>query len=468
MTGKPYSARRRLVRRTLVCMVVILGMLGIGVHQVARHESEEIFSARLATSARVIEALVARQVEKATITQPIVIPLPPELEHATEHSPVKSGHPYETKIAFQVWSQRGTLLAKSATAPDVALGSLAPGFSKNSIHDELWEVFALQSGDVWVLAAEKEEVREEMVRELTTSTLAPLVVGGLLMVLAVNLVLYSGMNSLRTLADRISKREPESLAQIELSGIPEELAPVVNELNSLLGRVQGAFERERRFIDAAAHEIRTPIAAIQLHVQNAMRAETPQERESSLSEAIIGLRRTTKLAEQLLTFSRVAAKADGESFRKVSLNQVCAEIIGLQEPLLEQRGQTIGLEASQECQVMGDPYKLQQLLQNLIDNASLYGAPKGEIEVALAVLDGKVRLQVANDGSSIPDAEIDRIFMPYYRIPGQKSPGSGLGLSIVKEIAGQHKAVITVARKTDDQGSVISLTFPQAGAALPA
>lgn len=468
MSDKPYSARRRLVRRTLACMIVILGILGVAVHQVASHESEEIFSARLATSARVIEALVARQVEKATITQPIVIPLPAELEHSTDHYPVKAGHPYETKIAFQVWSERGELLAKSASAPDVALGALKPGFSRNSIHDESWEVFSLQSGSIWVLAAEKEEVREEMVTELATSTLAPLVVGGLLMVLAVNLVLYSGMSSLRTLAARIAKREPESLAQIELSGIPEELAPVVNELNSLLTRVQGAFERERRFIDAAAHEIRTPIAAIQLHVQNAMRAESAQEREGSLAEAVVGLRRTTKLAEQLLTFSRVAAKADGESFRTVSLNQVCAEIIGLQEPLLEQRGQTIGFDAQQECQVTGDPYKLQQLLQNLIDNASLYGAPGGDISVALTASQGQVRLAVANDGQAIPAEEVNRIFAPYYRIPGQKAAGSGLGLSIVKEIAEQHKAVIAVTTKADGQGSIISVTFPQAQAALAA
>lgn len=462
MSEKTYSVRRRLVRSTLLCMVVLLAILGVAVHEVARHESEEIFSARLATSARVLEALVARQLDKATVSHPIVIPLPPELEPAADHLPVKSGHPYETKIAFQVWGDSGELLARSASAPAAALGPLVSGFSSNDIHDEKWHVFTLQSGRIWIQAAEKDEIRQEMVTDLGTSMLVPLIAGGLLMVLAVNLVLFSSTSSLRTLAERISTREPESLAQIELSGIPEELSPVVNELNSLLHRVQAAFEREQRFIDAAAHEIRTPLAAIQLHVQNALRATNQPERESSLAEAIVGLRRTTKLAEQLLTLSRLAAKTDVEPFRPVSLNAICCEVIGLQEPLLAQRGQSLGFDAPEECLVTGDPYKLQRLLQNLLDNASQYGLPQGEIEVGIRKHNGSVLLQVSNDGAPIPAGEIDKIFAPYYRIPGQGSQGSGLGLSIVKQIAEQHEARIAVDRKADGQGCVISVRFPEA------
>lgn len=460
MTGKQYSIRRRLVTGTLVSMVLTLGGIGIVAHDRARHESEEIFSARLATSARVLEALVARQLEKATISHPIVIALPQELEQAPDDEPRAYGHPYETKIAFQVRNAQGVLLARSSSAPEAALGAMKAGFSQNMINDEVWQVFAIQSGDVWVFAAEKDEIRQEMVSELGMSILAPLAIGGLLMLVAVNLVLSRNTSALRELADRISKREPESLARIELPETPVELAPIVNELNGLLHRVQAAFEREQRFIDAAAHELRTPIAALQIHVQNALRADNLQERENSLAEALVGLRRTTKLAEQLLSFSRLKANVDTEIFEPVSLNQICRDVVAEQEPLLAQRGQTIGLDAPQECTVRGDRYKIRRLLQNLIDNASLYGSPHGDIQVELAKREGRVELRIANDGTPVPEEDLEKIYAPYYRVPGSIAIGSGLGLAIVKEIVAQHKAWVSMQTKMDGQGNIAIVSFP--------
>lgn len=467
MTTTRYSIRRRLVTGTLACMVLILGVIGYAVHDVARHESEEIFSARLATSARVLEALVARQIEMASITQPIVISLPKELENAAGDEPEDYGHPYETKIAFQVWDDEGTLLVKSALAPDTALGPLRAGFSRHSIGEDVWQVFALRSGKVWVFAAEKDEVRQELASELGTSILVPLAAGGVLMLLAVNFVLSFNTRSLRELANRIAKREPESLDKIELPETPAELAPIVLELNNLLDRVKAAFDREKRFIDAAAHEIRTPIAGLQVHIENAIRAQTAREREASLAEALVGLRRTTKLAEQLLAFSRITAHVDDEEFRLVSLNEVCREVITAQEPLLSQRGQGIGLDAQQECRVLGEPYKLQRLLQNLVDNASQYGMPEGEIQVEISKVSEGVLLRVCNDGEPVPAEEMEKIFTPYYRIPrressGNGTAGSGLGLAIVKQIAEQHKAKVSVQRKADGQGTVVSVLFPAA------
>ncbi|HEY0844423.1 MAG TPA: ATP-binding protein [Noviherbaspirillum sp.] len=464
MSGKQYSIRRRLVIGTLACMVLILGAIGMTAHQMATHESEEIFSARLATSARVLEALVARQIEKATITTPIVISLPRELEQASGDEPNPYGHPYETKIAFQVRDAQGHLLARSSSAPDAVFGPMKAGFSRHLIGGEPWEVFALQSGGVWIFAAEKSEVREEMASELGDSILAPLIIGGLLMLVAVNIVLSLNMTALRELADRISKREPESLAPIELPETPVELAPIVRELNELLQRVRAAFDREKRFIDAAAHEIRTPIAALQIHVQNALRAENLQERENSLAEALVGLRRTTNLAEQLLSFSRITAKVDSEKFQVVALDRLCRDIIAEQEPLLAARGQTIGFDGTEGCHVSCDPYKVQRLLQNLIENASLYGLPHGDIQVELEKCDGRVELRVANDGEPVPDSEVEKIFAPYYRVPGTAQGGSGLGLAIVKEIAEQHKARLGMRRKRNGQGTVVTVSFPEAAA----
>jgi len=462
MKTRSYSARRRLVVATLVCIVLIFTGIGVVAQLVARHESEELFSARLATSARVLEALVAQELSTATLTHPLVIALPPELEASTSDAPEAVGHRYETKIAFQVWRDDGVLLAKSASAPAEALAPLASGFSKHAVGDTLWEVFALRSGRTWVLTAEKEEVRGELAEYIGMSITAPLIAGGLLMLVAVNIVLVYSMRPLKELAGRIAARSPDSLEPVHLPETPLELAPIITELNHLLDRIKAAFEREQRFIDAAAHEIRTPIAAVQLHIENAMRSPREAERGEALDLALAGARRTSKLAEQLLTLSRISARSDDYALQEVSLVEVCHDVIGTVDPLLERRGQTIGLDAPQDVHVRGEPSQLRRLLQNLVDNASVHGAQAGEIEVRIAVRGDRALLSVANDGPPIPAGDVGKLFTPYYRSPGAAPGGHGLGLAIVKEIAGQHGASISLHRKADGQGTVVDVSLPLA------
>lgn len=458
MSGAIYSLRARMVGATVACMLIIFGGIGLGAHSVARHESEELFSARLATSARVLEALVARQLGTATIGNPLEIALPKELESATSDEPQSFGHHYETKVAFQVWGAEGRLLAHSASAPRVPLGQLVAGFSRHTIDGTVWQVFALQSDKVWVLMAEKDEVRQEMAHDIGLSILVPLAIGGVLMLGAVNFILSRNMGVLRELAVSIAAREPESLELIALPETPSELAPIVTELNHLLVRMRAAFDREQHFINAAAHEIRTPIAGLQLHVENALRAETGAERDKSLASAMAAVRRISKLAEQLLALGRISA-GSGDGPQVVPLLALCCDVIGALEPLLAQRGQSIGLDAQQDCQVWGQREHLARLLQNLIDNASVHGAPGADIQVTLTRRGQVALLCVSNDGVPIPDSELERIFMPYYRLPGSEASGHGLGLAIVKEIAGQHHATIAIHRKADGQGTVVELAM---------
>jgi len=455
---KNYSIRQRLVLSILISMLLILGGMGIWSHLVADHESEEMFSARLATSARVLESLVARQLEKATITSPIIINLPKELEDHDGANEV-AGHPYETKIAFQVWSKGGSLLAKSTSAPNEPLGSFVSGFTKYQLNDELWHVFTIQSGDVLVLAAEKNSVREEMSDDLSVAILTPITAGALLLLVIVNLIAYKNLKPLQSLADLLSKREPRSVESIALDETPNELKPVIQELNHLLQRVRDTVQREQRFIDAAAHEIRTPIAALQIHIQNAVNANNDLERDKSLEEALKGLRRTTRLAEQLLTFSRVSGTVDDEKASLLSLDAICEEVIHAQSPILHQQGQTIKLEANGDFVILSEQTKIERVIQNLIDNASKYGAQNSVIGVSLKQSDGLIELSVSNDGTPIPEFEKEKIFNPYYRVLGGKSSGSGLGLAIVKEILNQYQATIKVTDKSPNNGTTITIQF---------
>lgn len=459
MSTRLYSGRWRLVGATLLCMVLIFAGISLGAHNVARRESDELFSARLATSARVLEALVAHQLSSATISRPLVIALPHELETDPSNLPRVYGHRYETKIAFQVWRDDGALLAKSASSPVHALAPLRAGFSEQVIDGEPWQVFALRSANVWVLTAEKDEVRQEMSHDIGMSILTPLAVGGVFMLIVVNLLLLRSMRPLSQLAARIAARKPESLEPLALPATPIELAPIITELNHLLDRIRAAFEREQRFLNAAAHEIRTPIAAVQLHMENALRAEGPQQLQTSLQCAMDGARRTSKLAEQLLALGRLTAGNDAQPMRRLSMAELCCEVIGAVEPLVSRRGQTVGLDVQQPCHVLGEPTQLQRLLQNLIDNASSHGDPHGDIAVTLDVADGKVLLGVANDGPPIPAAELAHIFTPYYRVPGAQSGGHGLGLAIVKEIVEQHQGHIVVQTRADGRGTLVLVSL---------
>lgn len=456
-----YSIRRRVIGWTLLAMLVIFGGVGLVARHLAIRESDELLSARLATSARVVEALVARQVEHATISHPIVITLPSALEKTHDDNPHPYGHHYETKVAFQVWDKDGMLLARSESAPDTVLAPFKPGFGTHQAGNSTWHTFSLPSGDVWILTGEKDAVRREMVNGISLAIGIPHLIGGAVMLLVANLILLINMRPLRELASRISRRKPESLEPIKLEKTPHELAPIVQELNDLLSRVKDAFDREQRFLNAAAHEIRTPIAALQLHLENIQHAETQQEREKSLADALQGLRRTINLVEQLLALSRITAKTGKEKFQKVSLNSISCETIAAHEPLITRRGQSVALEAGEDDVVWGAPYTLQRLLQNLIENASQYGAPDGEIVVRVVSGRDAIAWSVENDGASIPDAEMQNIFLPYYRILGSNTPGTGLGLAIVKEIVQQHGATIHMRPKPDGQGNVATVLFPR-------
>jgi two-component system sensor histidine kinase QseC len=280
------------------------------------------------------------------------------------------------------------------------------------------------------------------------------------MLAAVNFLLLRSMGPLSELAARIAARKPDSLDPVELPESPSELAPIIVELNHLLDRIKAAFQREQRFINAAAHEIRTPIAAVQLHIENAMRSESAAERADAMECALAGARRTGKLAEQLLALGRISARTDDYQLERIALAEVCRDVIGTVWPLLERRGQTIGLDAQDDCHVWGEPSQLRRLLQNLIDNASVHGAPQGDIQVGLARRGDMAVLSVANDGGPIPDDEVGKLFTPYYRLPGAAPGGHGLGLALVKEIADQHGAVVRILRKPDGQGTLAEVSLP--------
>jgi len=457
------SIRTRLLIAILTTLVVILGIAAGASYLVSQHEAEELFGARLATSARVIEALVAKQVDHATIASPLVISLPKELEGLHEDEESRVGHRYETKIAFQVWRDDGTLLVRSASAPAQPLSPNREGFSKQNVQGRLWAVFVLKSGNSWVQVAENTEVREELIENLGAALMAPLIGGALLLLVAVNVLVVYGLSPLHELAAAIKRREANALGPLQVNHVPKEMVPVVGALNDLLARTNLAFEHERRFIDAAAHELRTPLSALKIHADNVARATSDVERTRSMIQLQQGLERTTNLAEQMLAYSRAQDPHNSEARTKIHLSEAVAETIASLDPLRRQRSQTVRIISDSEgldSTIVGEPTKIERLIRNLLDNASRYSPRSSQVDVRISQEGDSVVLSVANHGRVIPPELRERVFEPYYRIPGSESRGSGLGLAIVKEIADQHNATIRLEALHDDDGTVITVRFP--------
>ena len=460
MKTRYFSLRKHLVVGIVGATVLILGFVGYATYWVLQHEVDEIFKARLATSARVLEALITNQIESHPEGRPIYVSLPANIGTNSGNDVDAKGSEYERKIAFQVWNETGLLLAKSESAPDQPLAQFKEGSSSEKIDDKYWEVFALKSGGIWVLAAEHNEIRDEETQKLALAILTPFFFGTLLLLSVVNFLLLKNLKPLGALAKKISSREAESLQPVHFDTMPLELKPVVDELNALLDRVDKAFKREQWFIDAAAHELRTPIAGLQLHVQNALLAKTEEERQASLREALEGLRRTTRMAEQLLAFSRVAGATDPEALNYLALDIVCQDIIKSFQSILERRNQTVNFSASGECIIKAELGKMERLIQNLLDNASKYGDSPGVIEVSLSALPDAVELIVGNTGSHISDKDKSKVFDPYFRVLGSQVAGTGLGLAIASQIVKQSGGTIAVRDMKDQRGTEFVIRFP--------
>ncbi|MGZ9030254.1 MAG: ATP-binding protein [Burkholderiaceae bacterium] len=455
------SVRTVLLAGTVAALLVVLGAAAWMSYAGGQEEAQELFDARLATSGRVLEALLARQVEGATIESPIVITLPHPIEGADSDEPNPLGHYYETKIAFQVWDGSDHLLVRSASAPSTRFAPLARGFSDQTFSGEPWRVFTLASGKVWIQVAERDDVRNELSEKLALASTTPLMIGIPVLLLLLGLLIGYGLAPLAGLAQQIESRQPDALTPIALDRAPAEVAPVLQALNGLLGRVRNALERERRFTADAAHELRTPLAALKVHAQNAARATSEAERKTSLDRMLVGLDRTIHLSEQMLALSRASA-AGGHAPMPVALRPLVAEVLDTLQPRVRERGARVDVVCESpdfQAEVNGDRQQLRSLVSNLVDNALRYGPAGGAIEVALRAGSDGISLAVSDEGPGIPADLRERVFESYYRIPGSTGSGSGLGLAIVREIATAHKARIEIGYGKDGKGTCIMVTF---------
>ncbi|NIP72164.1 MAG: two-component sensor histidine kinase [Gammaproteobacteria bacterium] len=443
------SLRLRLLLILLGVFSLIWVLVTTASFSAARHEIEELFDAQLAQYARTLKGLTRHELE----------------EHEQSRIELEQdllGHKYEKKVAFQVWN--GSLLVVGSAAAPASPMSELYGYSNRRFGGHAWRVFVLPhaGGEVSVQVAERRDARAELVGKISLQVLYPLVIALPILAFALWLALGRGLRPLRRVTADVQAGSPRDLQPLSEGQAPSEIQPLVEALNRLFTRLQGALGSERRFTADAAHELRTPLASLQVQVQVALGARSEEERRTALENIRRGVERSTSLLEQLLTLARLDPDTLPERADGVDVAALAAEVVAEQAPRAVGRGIDLGLEEGAAGRVRGHPEALKVLLRNLVDNALKHTPAGGRVDVAVHARDEGVELSVADTGAGVEASVGERIFDRFYRIPGSEIEGCGLGLSIVRRIAELHHARAGLDSERA-QGLRVVVRFPVAG-----
>jgi two-component system sensor histidine kinase QseC len=438
--------------RLLVGILAAVALAWVGVawsaYLQSRHELDELFDAHLAQSASLLIAQLSEDDDDDD----------DEIEF--EHAPRL--HHYARNVAFQVWERGKRLRVHSRSAPSARLSKDDDGFSDGTVDGVEWRVFSAwtRGRRALVQVGERRDAREEVSREVAAQILLPL---GLALPLLGGVLAFAigrALRPLRNLADDIGGRDPQRLEPVAASDAPREIRPLVERLNALFARIAKSLESERAFTADAAHELRTPLAAIRAQAEVARKAGGDAERRRALDQVIAGCDRAARLSEQLLTLARLDANDTDRCFGPCDLTEVARDVLAELAPAAHERGVAVELESQTPAVVQGDAGLLHILLRNLVDNAARY-APRGTVvRVGTATPAPSAVLHVSDEGSGIPPAERARVLDRFYRVLGTNQPGAGLGLSIVARIAALHGASLELGEGSGGRGLVVRVRFP--------
>ncbi len=334
------------------------------------------------------------------------------------------------------------------------------GYATIEHEGRAWRIYTTLSATQTIQVAQPTALRTELAALTAARLLLPVLVILPLLGILGWWIVGRGLAPLAALADSLARRAPTSLDPVPELESPDEVQPLVRSLNDLLARLGDAFDTQRRFAADAAHELRTPLTALTLQIQIARRAESPEERVVALDRLEQGVKRATRLVQQLLTMARL----DPDAARPVGsfdLASVAASVVEEKKPFAEQQRIALSL-AAVPVTLSGQEDALRILLANLVDNALRYTPPGGTVDVRVAPDGDQARIDVADSGPGIPEEERERVFDRFYR--GRQAPGggSGLGLAIVRQIVTQHGGSITLA-ESPSGGLLVSARFPANG-----
>ena len=368
----------------------------------------------------------------------------------------------EEHIVVQIWDRAGRTLYLSDRASNMPPRGNS-GFATVRFGGGDWRVYHETVGDNAVQVAQPVSARAQVAARVALRSVWPLLVLTPLLGLAVLFTVRRGLEPLERIAHQVEQRSAESLAPIAEDNTPGEVRALVAALNRLLNRLAHAFDTQRAFVADAAHELRTPLAALRLQTQLAERATGDGERRAALHSLHGGIDRASHLIAQLLDLAREEDTAAGHTYNMCALDDLAREAVAERAGAAIERGIDLGVARADPVPVRGDHASLLRLAGNLIDNALRYTPRGGRVDVDddAAAAAGAVLLRISDAGPGIPVEHRERVFDRFYRVPGTRETGSGLGLPIVRSIAAAHGASVMLADNPGG-GLCVTVSFPVA------
>lgn len=423
MTARPASLQGQLIRSVLAVVGAVWLLAAGAAWFDARHELDELLDAHLAQAASLL-----------------LIQKFGDFDDDDLVAPPASAHRYAAPVLFQVY-QSGKLMLKSDDAPTQALvapGARAENYASVMLAGHAWRAYRAQdpSRGLEVIVAERLASRQEILWAVLRSMLWPLAVSLPLLAAATWWVVRRRTAPIRALSQAVLARQPQAPEAIAVPGLTRELQPLLQSMNGLFQRIATLLDAERRFTADAAHELRTPIAAIRMQAQVAAAAQGT-ERQHALAATVEGCDRATRLVEQLLTLSRLEANGIADQ-GTLDLRALVRQVIADLAPAAALKQQELDFDASLPCPVLGDEMLLTVLFRNLIDNAIRYSPPAARVAVRLACGPARFSLTVEDSGPGMEPATLSRLGERFFRVPGNGASGSGLGWSIAQRIAAPH------------------------------
>lgn len=445
-----FSLRLRLLAWLLGAVVLGALVQAALAYRTALAEADEIFDYHMQQT-----ALALRAGLPATLARP---PL------------VSEAQAENFEFVVQIWSSDGVRIFESAERAALPQRAVL-GFSEVVAHGSRYRVYSLATRTQVVQVAQDLQVRHQMARTLALRTVLPTLLMAPLLALVVGWVVSRSLAPVARVSAQLARRAGDDLDTVDESQLPDEVRPLVHELNGLFGRVRAVLQAQQHFVADAAHELRSPLAALKLQAEVLRRARDDAAQERALERLDAGIDRATRLIEQLMVLARQQAQAArGEPAQTLDLAALAHEALAEATPALSAAGLTAAYDGPADgARIHGHAEALRIALRNLLDNAAKYTPRGGQVVLRLqreplggsegsqATGAAAWLLSVEDSGPGIDEAQRERVLDRFYRVPGTEAPGSGLGLSIVAAIAELHAARLTLGRSEALGGLAVRL-----------
>ena len=434
------SLRARLTGALLLAVLAFAALQAAVTYRTARAETEALFDAQMQ---RIALSLSGRLGAGAL----------------SDDAPA-ADTPAAREMIIQIWRADGVMLYRSPQ------GRLLPpqtviGFSDTVAGGEPYRIYALRTATQVVQVAQQTEARGRMAGQLALRAVLPVALLAPVLMLIVWWVVGRAIGPIERVRRQVAARRPDDLAPLPTAGLPAEVRPLVGEMNGLLTRLSDAWDALTHFTADAAHELRSPLAALRLQAQSLQRAPDDATRAIATERLLAGIDRATRLVEQLLALARQEGAGEGAELVSLDLTALARNALADAEPEAARHAIALTLDAPTAHVVLrADEAALAVLLRNLLGNALRHTPPGGQVRVGVREEASVIDLTVEDSGPGIAPDERARVLDRFYRVPGTPGHGSGLGLAIVRAIAERHGAALTLDASPTLGGLRVMLRWP--------